>query len=73
MAHVVYVCAGWYRRKGLDPGALKVNDRNTLRRASCPTTLPEQGVRRQRERVLFIGTRYSNLYTAVNTPAEAKD
>jgi hypothetical protein len=24
-----------------------------------------------RERVLFIGTQYSNLYTAVDTPAEA--
>ena len=26
-----------------------------------------------RECVLFIGTRFSNLYTAVDTPAEARD
>ena len=29
------------------------------------------GIAPDRERVLFIGTQFSNLYTAVDTPAEA--
>ena len=40
------------------------------RRASASVPLT-QIVLRRCERVLFFGTRFSNLYTAVDTPAEA--
>jgi hypothetical protein len=42
---------------------------NIITTCTSPTTLPCTHTRR--ECVLFIGTRFSNLYTAVDTPAEA--
>ena len=35
-------------------------------------TLIRESARTQRERELFIGTRFSNLYTAVDTPARGR-
>jgi len=40
---------------------------------TCEDTVraPDEDTVQERECVLFIGTRFSNLYIAVDTPAEA--
>ena len=45
-----------------------IMDEDALLRLQGAWETPEQ---KDEERELFIGTRFSNLYTAVDTPAEA--
>jgi hypothetical protein len=42
------------------------------RRANAKAMDPAADLTGKRERVLFIGTQFSNLYTAVDTPAKGR-
>jgi hypothetical protein len=68
-----HAASGWRIHCGVEVTELSTNKQHTLSRTSLKVYMELDSYSKFlfRDRALFIGTQFSNLYTAVDTPAEA--